>query len=260
MSLEFDSILNQLLPDYQGAIRFGPPQPEPGIQPLPLTGLTPQVPEFIAAAQQFFRGDEPRALLSQWSKVYFRYLILPVCLVAVVTGRRLQAPRADCWLRLRAGVPVGIWLPEQALGPIEPEPLARYRPLCVEHLQPAIDELSQAVRLSPKVLWSNAGTLFELMLGLLADQPQYRSEAQTHARLLFADQSGLFSGRHNWLREPVRYLPPPSPRLPDPMRTRSLCCLRYLLPDEAWCASCPKLHLLKPAELEFQLNRLSGAD
>lgn len=256
MNLQFESWLQGPLAELRGCIQFGESSDPPQIQHLALSALAGHSPEFIAAAQQFFSGQDEKALLSQWSKVCFRYLIAPATIAAVIGRQRLMLT-ADAKLRLKQGVPVGLCLPVDALKPDEGEPLSAYQPL-FDTLQLTISQLSGSVRLSPKVLWSNAGTLLELLLQLLQQSAEHAALAQSHARLLL-DSTELF-GKRNPLKQPVSYLHPHSPQLPDPMRTRRLCCLRYLLPDEAWCASCPRLLQLDETELSYQLARMHGAD
>ncbi|MGQ3198133.1 MAG: (2Fe-2S)-binding protein, partial [Hydrogenophaga sp.] len=77
-----------------------------------------------------------------------------------------------------------------------------------------------------RVLWSNAGNLFEAFI---------RRLDETHPGL-----RGLAPARE-WLEmptplhRPVIYLP----RAEGVHRMRRICCMRYLVPDRVFCTTCP---------------------
>jgi ferric iron reductase protein FhuF len=152
-------------------------------------------------------------------------------------------------------LPCKLWLPYSAAGPAVEDASTRYRSFCVEHLAPFIEALAAAVHIAPRVLWSNAGNLFEYVMSLFMQMPQYADTARKDSAFLFDQRTFFDTGESNPLRTPIRYVAAPSPRLEDPFRARRVCCLRNQLPHEPLCTSCPLLLTMSKTELETYLNR-----
>ena len=118
------------------------------------------------------------------------------------------------------------------------DPFELFSGLLDDHLQPLFQALSSQVKLSPKVLWSNAGNYFENLLNLMAraGMPAERLAAghvllQTRIRP---------DGSRNPLFQPVQYLPVNDEQgQPTLRRERKVCCVRYLLPELELCGNCP---------------------
>lgn len=224
----------------------------PGLR-VPVSRLVEHLPLLLAAMRQHYDGDNARALLSQWSKYYFSLVVPAAVAAALVLKRPLHMPWEDSVLLLRNGMPQALYLQTDALGAVSDQPAVRYASLCVEHLAPLVDALAGAVRMAARVLWSNVGHTLEYALSTSMDG----SQAQLDQTFLL-DRAVFFdTGLPNPLRQVIRYLTPANPELPDPLRVRRTCCLRYLLPGEKMlCSSCPMLLTLPAPAVAEQMRLL----
>jgi ferric iron reductase protein FhuF len=103
------------------------------------------------------------------------------------------------------------------------------------------------VKLSPKVLWSNAGNYFENLLNLMA-KAGMPAERLAPGRLLLESRTRP-DGTRNPLFQPVQYLPVNDEHgQPTLRRERKVCCVRYLLPELELCGNCP-LKVKPPGKL-----------
>jgi len=220
-------------------------------QLLPASSLPAHLPRLLDAMRQHYAGDDARALLSQWSKYYFSLVIPAAVAVAQCLRRPLHMPLHASFLWLCEGMPQALCLPADAVGAPSEDPASRYRSLCVDHLAPQIEALAAAVRIAPRVLWSNVGHTLEYALSSVD------AEAAAERAMLFERAMFFDTDAPNPLRHAIRYVKPASPVLPDPLRVRRVCCLRYLLPgEELLCSSCPLLLKLPEPKLEEQMRLL----
>lgn len=186
-------------------------------------------------------GQDRRALASQWSKYYLVKLIPPVVAAALVLGRRLPLDFAEVEVVLDAqGLPEAFKLTGDGEVFSRPpsDPFQRFTDLIDRHLQPFVLGLAKEVKISPKVLWSNAGNYFEWFMGELA-----RAPLPAH---LLADGEALLKterradGTRNPLFLPIRYQPVSCDlRADGRWRQRRVCCIRYRLDTLAHCDNCP---------------------
>nr|WP_315465835.1 siderophore-iron reductase FhuF [uncultured Rhodoferax sp.] len=218
-----------------------------------MSRLPEHLPLLLAAMQQHYDGDNPRALLSQWSKYYFSLVVPAAVAAALVMKRPLHMPWEDCVLLLCNGMPQALYLPADALGAVSDEPAIRYASLCVDHLAPMVEALAGAVRMAARVLWSNVGHTLEYALSTAVDD----SQAQLDQKFLLDRAEFFDTGLPNPLCQVIRYLTPANPELPNPLRVRRTCCLRYLLPGEKMlCSSCPMLLTLPAPAVSEQMRLL----
>lgn len=249
---DLDALLSGPLAPLRGQLRFGAPQAEPGQQLLRADQLTEHAHQLAAAMRGLYAGDDARALLSQWSKRYLSIVLRPAVLAALLGQRPLLMPLPACTLALQDGVPVALWLPADSAQASNLSAAVRYRSLCVEHLAPLFQALAATVRISQRVLWCNAGNQIEALLSNAHQWSDAGARAAADAAYLFESPGFFELEQANPLRRPVRYLATASAHLANPLRTRRVCCLRYLLPGEALCSSCPLLHGLSEDELAYQ--------
>ncbi len=203
---------------------------------LPAAALDGERHALLDAMVALYGGDadqHARALLSQWSKYYFGFAATAGFASALLLGRPLDLTGAR--VALRAGLPVALSVDTAALGAADPDPARRYGPL-VAHLHEVIGQLVAMTKLSPRVLWSNAGNLLDYLFEQCAEIPG----AADDAAWLFGPLDA--HGEANPLRLPVRRTRPCSTRLPNPFRARRVCCMRNEIPGETQlCGSCPLL-------------------
>ncbi|WP_261320156.1 siderophore-iron reductase FhuF, partial [Burkholderia contaminans] len=148
-----------------------------------------------------------------------------------------------------AGRPAALYPPPAPRAPPPHDPAPRYAGL-VAHLGTVIDLLAAMGRVTPRVLWSNAGNLLDYLLDTYRSLPSVADPVRD-ADWLFG--SSCVHGEPNPLRAPVRDAVPRSALLPTPFRARRVCCLRYEIPGETQlCGSCPLLLTMDDAALAEQ--------
>ncbi|WP_153101834.1 siderophore-iron reductase FhuF [Paraburkholderia hayleyella] len=244
------------LADYAAGVWLGP-VPEAVQQDrdsvcIPLAQLAQQREVLLETMVQHYGGDpqrHARALLSQWSKYYFRLVVPAALLAALVLQRPLRMSPAQCTLVLRDGLPDALYLSADALGAVTADPAQRYASLCETHLPAVIGMLASLTHIAPRVLWSNAGNLLDWLFEQCAALP----DAERDAAWLFSARTLASNAEPNPLRCPVRWVTPCSTQLPTPFRVRRVCCVRYEIPGEdSLCSSCPLLLTLSEDELARQ--------
>ncbi|MGI4861581.1 MAG: siderophore-iron reductase FhuF [Janthinobacterium lividum] len=222
---------------------------------VPVTALAAHRDAMLEAMALRYAGDpalHAGPMLSQWSKYYFR-LVVPAALgAALVLRQPLAMSAVHSAVGLRDGMPLALYLPEDALGAPDEDPAVRYRSLCDDHLPHMIAAVSAMARLAPRVLWSNAGNL----LDSLFEQASLFPDRTGDKTWLFKAGDTFRSGEGNALRCPVRWVTPRAACLGTPFRSRRVCCMRYEIPGEETdlCSSCPRLLTMSDAELAEQAS------
>ncbi|MGA3682779.1 siderophore-iron reductase FhuF [Pseudomonas graminis] len=184
-----------------------------------------------------YPGSDPRGLASIWSKYYFIKLIPPVVAASLILDQQLPLHLDQVQLILNDdGLPAAFKLPHsgQRWTPTPADAFERFDDLREQHLRPFIDALARHVRLSPKVLWSNAGNYFEWLLGVLANAMPHAD--LTHGHQLLNVQL-LPDGSRNPLYQPVRYIKVEGQD--ELKRQRRVCCIRYRVNGLDYCGNCP---------------------
>jgi ferric iron reductase protein FhuF len=184
-----------------------------------------------------YPDSDPRGLASIWSKYYFIQLIPPVVAASLILDHRLPLQLDRLQLILdESGLPAAFKLPHsgQRWAPAPVNPFERFDGLLNHHLRPFIEALARHVRLSPKVLWSNAGNYFEWLLGVLANAMPHAD--LSHGRQLL-NARHLPDGRRNPLYQPVCYMKVHGQS--ELKRQRRVCCIRYRVDSLDYCSNCP---------------------
>lgn len=140
------------------------------------------------------------------------------------------------------GVPAAFRLPHggQSFQVTPENPFERFRELMDNNFSPLIDGWCDHIKISRRVLWSNAATYFERLVRSL--------EAGGVPHQTLADGRQLIelnkrpSGHLNPMANPVRYVE--RGETCEPLRQRRLCCIRYRLPGLPLCGNCP--HIDRP--------------
>lgn len=178
---------------------------------------------------------EPRAVASQWSKLYFSRLILPTAAAAILFDWQLRLDLSNICIALDDdGGNIRFGLPSKGIQNAANNSRGRFSFLVDDHLRQVIPVLSDVSGLPRKVLWSNAGNILENVF-------------QRSAALLGPEHQGVRDGQYclaarrfedgslNPLFEPVRYVDNKS----EVQRKRRICCLRYFIPSLSICKTCP---------------------
>ncbi|MEW5422347.1 siderophore-iron reductase FhuF [Amorphus sp. 3PC139-8] len=185
-------------------------------------------------------GRDLRAVASQWSKWYFSRLVTPVLAANLALDWRLPVSGRETSLVLADdGRVVAVRLPHQG-GPFDETPgQSRYAELFDDHVRSVVEAVARDSGLSPKVIWNNAGTAVETVL--VRGEAQLGADTSQVAALRTLLQSRRHAdGRPNPLFEPIRHVDLDG----TIQRQRRVCCVRYLIPELAFCKTCP----IRPAD------------
>lgn len=181
------------------------------------------------------------AAVSQWTKSYFAALTLPSVAATLLLDCDLPlAPAGGITMVLaETGRPSRFRLPGDALplGPDRRETgcgFTRFSGLIDDHLAVIIPVFAAAGGVPQRMIWSNAADYLDraarMLVPLAAAWPGREAAAAGLQALLAAPHRP--DGSPNLLHEPVRLM--------NGLRTRKVCCLRYAMPGEDFCGSCPK--------------------
>lgn len=217
---------------------FDDPRPS-----LPVRQLlqTAQLDEVFQRFDPLHAGQDRRALASQWSKHYLVQLIPPVVAAALVLGRRLPLAFDAVEVVLdEQGLPQAFKLSgDGELFAEQPSDAFQRFAELIDHLQTFTQILAKEARLSPKVLWSNAGNYLEWFVGEMGKVLPPSLLVHGHELMELERRP---DGLRNPLFRPIRYVQV-SPHLrPDGLwRQRRVCCIRYRLDSLVHCDNCPLL-------------------
>lgn len=199
-------------------------------------GLTRVLARFAAQ----YPGADRRALVSQWSRSYFLRLTVPTVAANLVLGRQLPVSLDTLEVVIgEDGLAEAFKVPHHGRPWPEPptDPFERFHELLDLSLSPLIDGLNRQVKLSRKVLWSNAANYFEWLINTMEGVPLPRPMLQPGRALI--DTEHRPDGSRNPMFQPVRYIERASG--PSPLRQRRHCCIRYKLPGLTLCENCPHI-------------------
>lgn len=191
---------------------------------------------------------DQRALLSVWTKFYFSRLIPPVVAASLLRRWRLPVAVEQMGLVLNES-----WVPEAFVLPhggaaFDEAHLDVLQPLVLENLRPFIEGACAQIKVSPKVLWSNAGNYLEWFVKELGKAGFSPNVLPPFAHWL--EQPRDAQGGRNPLFKPVIYVDIPladgAESASRQWRQRRVCCIRYRLPGEELCSNCPLLKEPQP--------------
>lgn len=211
----------------------------PGEHASPISGsslLEPGTMEnLLARFAEHHRGGDRRALVSMWTQWHFGALIIPTTAATLFLNRDLPIGLDQVSLSLRDGGQTGaIIIPDDG-APRLAEKGERFSRLFQDHVEPLIRHLSGQFRVSPRMLWANAATIFEWTLQQAAATGQADPAALEEGHMLLQSKLGS-SGVANPMFGLVQYLKQDD----QTVMRRKVCCLRYLLPGVECCGGlCP---------------------
>ncbi|MCI0592374.1 ferric iron reductase protein FhuF [Chromohalobacter marismortui] len=202
------------------------------LEPETLNGLLDRV------VADYGVGADRKAAASLWSKYHLSALSIPTLVANLLLNQALPVALDDVRVSVgEKGETARLWLPHGGRPVPSREPGARFGALFEGHCRPLIDCLAELSGLSPKVFWSNLGHYVEYVAQTCSRHPDFNGAGDPLLR--FLEMRFLPDGRRNPLYRPVRYLDLGGEA---PARVRRLCCVKYRLPGEALCGTCP----LKP--------------
>lgn len=183
---------------------------------------------------------DARVVASVWSMWHFG-VVMPACLIpAVLLGWDLgPAIRSADFVLNEAGRTRSLRVSADLIAShtAGAKPTLDFHPL-VDHLEATVDALHRQTNVTRRVLWNNAGNLFESFVRRMElVRPR---DPEVAARILQCDQwlrrLQLADGRDNPLHEPVVYITGATGGV---NRQRRICCMRYRVPDGLFCGTCP---------------------
>lgn len=197
----------------------------------------------LSEYQKAHSGGDQRALISLWSKHYFAKLIVPVTAANLLAGHELPVALDEVEVIMgEGGVPEAFRLPHggQPFQETPENPFERFRELMDNNFSPLIDGWCDHIKISRRVLWSNAATYFERLICTLEASGVEHQTLADGRQLIELDKRP--SGHTNLMANPVRYVE--RGETSEPLRQRRLCCIRYRLPGLPLCGNCP--HIDRP--------------
>ena len=193
--------------------------------------LTPAAIDAILAWYAARLGPtDRRAALSIWAGWHFQAVLPPILAANILLDR---SPTLDLE---RVGFILSpdhkatrITIPGDVEDLTRADGHARFAGLIDRYLTPLVGLLARRADVTERVLWSNAGHIFEAFLGKIEHVAEGRRGYQQARRVLA--MPARLDGTPNPLHEPVRYH--------DGRRIRRVCCMRFLFPDGKICSVCP---------------------
>ncbi|WP_435106267.1 siderophore-iron reductase FhuF [Arhodomonas sp. AD133] len=164
--------------------------------------------------------DDPRVQVTQWSKFFWR-AVLPPWGLAAWLGATVRLER--CVMICRDDEPAALDFHAPVGEPLDP----------VTAFAPWVEAMAAAGRLSPRVIWANAGNLLQAMVEVLPELDPGLAVRASRLRRAWLEKR-THEGRRHPLFASVRWLPGAPPR-----RLRRICCVRYRDPALGYCATCP---------------------
>jgi ferric iron reductase protein FhuF len=189
------------------------------------------------------------AIASWWARRYC-LLVMPPVLVAAAVWRR-AAPVALHQVHIAFGGDGRVQrmhLASASMGHPDAWPAhdsldACLAPLTREQFAPVFEALTRVSRVSPRVLWSHAAEIAHRVGAALLPHPALDGERRATIAAWLASETSEFGEVHPY-RSPYRHIhvPQMSDALAAPaQRVRRVCCLKYRLPADDYCAVCPLL-------------------
>ncbi len=204
----------------------------------------PMLANIIARFEAKFGATDRRAILSMWTLIYFSTALPPLLAANILLG----VEPALCLDRVTFIIAPNFRIDAVRIGAEvrrlhDAEAGGRFDRLIGDHLVPFIDLVADRGGVTRRVLWSNAGNVFEAFCALL-ERAAGSCAGLDDARDLLARPS-LEGGVRNPLFAPVRYV--------ADRRVRRVCCLKYLIPEQKLCGVCPL-----PADNPARMRGIEG--
>ena len=191
-------------------------------------------PAMIAEILKWFDArlgpTDRRAALSIWTGWHFQAVLPSIMAANIFLDRSpaldLNAVGIILSVDLKA---VGLKIGPRVNAVDDHDEHSRFAGLLDAYLGPLIKMLARRGAITERVLWSNAGHIFEAFLGKIEGIAGARPGLAAARRLLATPI--LSDASRNPLFKPVSYI--------DGRRTRRVCCTRFLFPDGKICSVCP---------------------
>lgn len=192
-----------------------------------------------------YEGDDLKAIASLWSKWHFAIVTAPALAANLLLERDLPLALDEmAIITNEEGRTTQLALPHEGKPLNSLDAFTRFEQLLQDHVAPLVEMLACVSGASPKVFWNNFGNYFEHFSRATEQHPMAQPGLAEEA-LRLVEHRVYPDGRRNPLFMPVRYQVDGAG---ERHRTRRLCCLRYRLPEFAYCGNCPLDSLLRRVE------------
>ena len=191
--------------------------------------------ELLSRFAETYSGADQRAVVSMWTQWHFGALIIPTTAAILLLDRDLPVELDSVSLALHEdGRTAAIILPSDGESR-RADATDRFSRLFDGHIEPLVDHFASHFRVSRRLLWTNAATVYEWTLRQAGAFKQVCPEAMAEGRALLERRTDA-SGRPNPLSGAIQYCEQDGQLAPK----RKVCCLRYLLPNMEDCGNiCP---------------------
>lgn len=233
-------MIPSLAPCFTGALlRFKDKLALPGEHPHCIDGKdlldTATAERLLLRFAQAYPGADRRALVSMWTQWHFGALIIPTTAAILLLNRDVPVDLNNVSIALhKDGRTTAIIIAHDGtpLGPLASD---RFSRLLYGHVEPLIGRFAESFKTSRRLLWTNAATIFDWALRQ-AGGDAASPVASAEGRALLEHRTHA-SGQSNPMFDAVRHR---KYGRGEPVLTRKICCLRYLLPGVKDCGSlCP---------------------
>jgi ferric iron reductase protein FhuF len=180
-------------------------------------------------------GGDRRALVSMWTHWHFGALIIPTTAAILLLDRNLPVDLHSVRVALQEdGRTEAVIVTDdgKARGA---KASGRFFGLFSGHIEPLVEHFAAHFRVAPRLLWTNAATIFDWTLQQTAAFDGVRRDALDEGRAVLESKmdarggSNPMFGAMQWREQDGQTI-----------CRRKVCCLRYLLPGMADCGSlCP---------------------
>ncbi len=207
----------------------GPADPRAGVPADALLDAA-MVAAIIARFEAKFGPTDRRAIFSMWASIYFAAALPPLLAANLLLGQEPDVAFGQVRFIVASNFRIEALQVGRGIRRLDDAaPAARFDGIVHAHLSPFIDRVADRTGVARRLLWSNAGNVFDAFTRHLRAVAALPSAPDPAGDLLARRQ--LPDGAPNPLFEPVRY--------PDGRRVRRVCCLRYLVPAQQLCNVCP---------------------
>lgn len=191
----------------------------------------------VISAFEAKHGQTPRiAIGSIWSKWHFAVLMPAYLIPTLLLGWDMDAALAVADYELdetgkTRALRVSASLVRMQTRQLDPRAL-------LNHVAQCITVLGRHTGATERVLWSNAGNLFESFVQRVIFRNERNPDVLERCRLAtqLMECARLHDGMPNPMYRPVVYR---RRAHGAPLRLRRVCCIRFLVPDGRFCTSCP---------------------
>lgn len=191
--------------------------------------------DLMARFASLHPGGDRRALVSMWTHWHFGALIIPTTAAILLLDRNLPVGLERVRIALQDDGRTEAVIVADDGGSRETDRSGRFADLFSGHVEPLIDHFAAQFRVSARLLWTNAATIFDWTLQQASIMDGVCRSPLEEGRSVLEIKSDA-TGRLNPMSGAMLWREQDGQKI----RKRKVCCLRYLLPGMADCGSlCP---------------------